>query len=110
MLLQVTLHVSVVSALHHQNIFVTVNMLMLEHPDLGYTDSPGEMLTHLKIPYDGNRGATLASTPWKSQASTVHSNVVPRWHASFGGKLHTVIHCTVLYVQYVHYISFITIC
>jgi len=71
-LLQVSLHVSVVNALRQQILCAVDNkyLMALEHPDLGYTVNPREMLVHLKTTYGDitpleielNR-ATL-SAPW----------------------------------------------
>jgi hypothetical protein len=71
-LLHVSLHVSVVNALRQQILCAVDNkyLIALEHPDLGYTVNPREMLMHLRRTYgditpleiEMNR-ATL-STPW----------------------------------------------
>jgi hypothetical protein len=53
-LLQVALHVSVVNVLRQQILCAIDNkylMALLEHPDLGYTVSPLEMLLYLKTTY-----------------------------------------------------------
>jgi hypothetical protein len=52
-LLQVSLHVSVVNALRQQILCAVDNkyLMALEHPDLGYTVNPREMLLHLRTTY-----------------------------------------------------------
>jgi hypothetical protein len=72
MLIQVSLHVSVINALRQQILCAVDNkyLMALEHPDLGYMVNPREMLVHLRTTYDDitplkikmNR-ATL-SNPW----------------------------------------------
>jgi hypothetical protein len=71
-LIQVALHVSVLNALRRQILVAIDNkyLLALEHPDLGYTVSPKDMLAYIKTTYGDltpneiERNRATLTAPW----------------------------------------------